>query len=98
MYNKQMKKPVLHLSEAEAAATNVTALLTRVRAGTEIIIEVDKRPVAIFRAVEPARRTIYECIGLLPEHSTATIDSDFPKDVRAAVESQSEPLDPPVWD
>jgi antitoxin (DNA-binding transcriptional repressor) of toxin-antitoxin stability system len=98
VYTRGMKKPVIHLSEAEAAATNFTTLLARVYAGTEIIIENGKRPVAIFRAVEPARRTIFECIELLPEDSTATIDSDFSKDVRAAVESQSEPLNPPAWD
>jgi antitoxin (DNA-binding transcriptional repressor) of toxin-antitoxin stability system len=98
VYNTRVKKPVIHLSEAEAAGTNFTTLLARVRAGTEIIIENEKRPVAIIRAVEPARRTINECIALLPEESTATIDPDFSKDVRAAVESQREPLNPPAWD
>jgi antitoxin (DNA-binding transcriptional repressor) of toxin-antitoxin stability system len=98
VYNKRVKKPVIHLSEAEAAGTNFTTLLARVCAGTEIIIENEKRPVAIFRAVEPAQRTIFECIALLPEDSNATIDSDFSKDVRAAVESQREPLNPPAWD
>ena len=98
VYNKEVKKPVIHLSEAEAAGTSFTTLLARVCAGTEIIIENEKRPVAIFRAVEPSHRTIFECIALLPEDSTATIDSDFSKDVRAAVESQREPLNPPAWD
>ena len=98
VYNIRMKKPVIYLSEAEAAGTNFTMLLARVRAGTEIIIENEKRPIAIIRAVEPARRTIFECIALLPEDSTATIDSDFSRDVSAAVESQSELLNPPAWD
>jgi len=93
-----VKKTVIHLSEAEAAGTNFTTLLARVRAGTGIIIENEKRPVVIIRAVEPARRTIFECIALMPDDSTATIDSDFSKDVRAAVESQAEPLNPPAWD
>ena len=35
---------------------------------------------------------------LLPEHSTATIDPDFARDVEAAVESHREPLEPPAWD
>jgi antitoxin (DNA-binding transcriptional repressor) of toxin-antitoxin stability system len=98
MYNGGMKKPVIYLSETEAAATNVTSLLARVRAGTEIVIENEKRPIAVFRPIEPARRTISECIALLPEDSTATIDPDFSKDVEAAVESQREPLNPPAWD
>jgi antitoxin (DNA-binding transcriptional repressor) of toxin-antitoxin stability system len=98
VYNRGVEKPVIRLSEAEAAATNITTLLARVRAGAEIIIENEKRPIAIFRAVEPVRRTILECIALMPEDSTATIDPDFSKDVRAAIESQSEPLNPPAWD
>jgi antitoxin (DNA-binding transcriptional repressor) of toxin-antitoxin stability system len=98
VYNSSVKRPVIHLSEAEAAATNITTLLARVCAGTEIIIENEKRPIAIFRAVEPVRRTIFECIALLPEDSTATIDSDFSKDVSAAIESQRDPLYPSAWD
>jgi hypothetical protein len=48
--------------------------------------------------VEPVRRTISECIALLPEDSTATLDPDFAKDVEAAVASHCEPLNPPAWD
>ena len=98
MYNTQVKKAIIRLTEAEAAATNVTTLLARVRAGTEIVIENEKMPIAVFRAVDPTRRTITECIELLPENSTATIDPNFPEDVRAAVDSQREPLSPPEWD
>ena len=62
------------------------------------MIEHDARPVAVVRAAEPVRRTISECIALLPEDSTATIDPDFAKDVEAAVESHREPLNPPEWE
>jgi antitoxin (DNA-binding transcriptional repressor) of toxin-antitoxin stability system len=93
-----MGKHVMRISEAEAAATNVATLLVRVRAGAEIVIENDTRPVAVLHAAEPVRRTISECIALLPENSAATIDPDFPKDVEAAIESHREPLDPPAWD
>ena len=95
MYNRRVNRTVIHLSEAEAAATTIEALPARVRGGTEIIIESEKRPIAVIRAVEPVRRTIGETIALLPKDSTATIDPDFSKDVRAAVEGQSEPLSPP---
>ena len=44
------------------------------------------------------RRSISECIALLAEDSTATIDADFARDVAAAVESHREPLEPPAWD
>ena len=50
------------------------------------------------RFAEPAttglgrRITISECLALLPEDSTATIDSDFANDVQAAVERHREAL------
>jgi len=98
VYTYGIGKHVIRISEAEAAATNVAKLLARVRAGAEIVIEDDTRPVAILHAVEPVRRTISECIALLPENSTATIDPDFSKDVEAAIESHRAPLNPPAWD
>jgi len=55
-----MSKQVIHISETQAAATDVATLLARVRSGAEIIIERDKQPVAVLRPVEPMRRTISE--------------------------------------
>jgi len=52
-------------------------LLARVRAGAEVVIENDARPVAILRSTEPIRRTILESIALLLENSTPTIDQGF---------------------
>lgn len=92
-----MPKHVIHVSETEAAS-DFASLLDSVRAGAEVVIEHDARPVAVVRPAEPLRRTISECIALLPEDSTATIDPDFAKDVKAAGESHREPLDPPAWD
>jgi antitoxin (DNA-binding transcriptional repressor) of toxin-antitoxin stability system len=97
MYNQVMAKEVIQISEAEAAS-DFASLLARVRAGAEIVIETDARPVAVLRSVEPVRRTISECVALLPEDSAATIDADFVKNVEAAVESHREPLNPPAWD
>jgi antitoxin (DNA-binding transcriptional repressor) of toxin-antitoxin stability system len=90
-------KRVIHISDA-AAASDFAPLLDRVSKGAEIVIEQDARPVAVLHAAEPVRRTISECVALLPEDSTATIDADFAKDVEAAVESHREPLNPPAWD
>ena len=64
----------------------------------EVIIENDVRPVAVLHPAEPVRRTISECIALLPEDSMATIDPDFAKDVEEAIESHREPLNPPALD
>jgi len=98
VYTHFMSKRVTHISESEAAATDVATLLARVRAGEEIVIEKDRRPIAVLRLPEPVRRTVAECISLLPGDSTATIDADFSKDVETAVASHREPLDPPAWD
>jgi antitoxin (DNA-binding transcriptional repressor) of toxin-antitoxin stability system len=86
-----MGKHVIHISEEEAAETKVGALLAHVRAGAEVVIENGTRPVAVLHPAEPVRRTISECIALLPEDSTATIDPDFAKDVAAAIEAHREP-------
>jgi antitoxin (DNA-binding transcriptional repressor) of toxin-antitoxin stability system len=92
-----MRKRVIHISEAEAAG-KFASLMERVRAGAEVVIENEARPVAILHSAEPMRRTISGCIALLPEDSAATIDPDFAKDVEAAVESHREPVNPPAWD
>lgn len=98
VYNSLMSKPVIRISENEAATTNVATLLAHVRAGAEVVIENGSRPLAVLRLPEPVRRTISECIALLPAASTATVDADFAKDVAAAVESRNEPLNPPSWE
>ncbi len=92
-----MAKDVIQVSDAEAM-NDLASLLARVRAGAQVIIEHDACPVAVLHPAEPLRRTISECIALLPEDSTATIDPDFAKDVEAAIESHREPLVPPAWD
>ena len=92
-----MADRVIHISEAEAAG-DFAGLLARVRAGAEIVIESGTLPVAVIHAPVPPRRSISECIALLPELSTAVMDADFAKDVEAAIESHREPLEPPAWD
>jgi antitoxin (DNA-binding transcriptional repressor) of toxin-antitoxin stability system len=91
--------PVVHISEAEAAS-DFASVLARVRAGAEVVIESEygNFPVAVIHSPMPARRSISECIALLPEDSTAVMDADFAKDVEAAIESHREALEPPAWD
>lgn len=73
--------------------------MARVRSGTEVVIENDSRPVAVVRPAEPPVRLLSESLRLAREHhSTATLDGDFARDVKAAIESHCEPLNPPVWD
>lgn len=87
----------IRISEADAAR-DFAGLLARVRAGAEIVIESGTASVAVLRTATPPRRSIEECIALLPEDSTATIDEDFAHDVCEAVAAHPEPLNPPAWD
>lgn len=67
-------------------------------APVRVVIDKGKFPVAVIHAPAPPRRTISECIALLPKDSTAVMDADFARDVEAAIESHREPLEPPAWD
>jgi antitoxin (DNA-binding transcriptional repressor) of toxin-antitoxin stability system len=87
----------LHINEGDLAK-DIRSILQRVEAGAEVVIERDAQPLAVIRAAAPVRRTISECISLMPADSTATIDPDFAKDVEAAIAAHREPLDPPAWD
>lgn len=88
---------VIHISEAEAVR-DFAGLLAQVRAGAEIVIEHGAHPVAVVRTPTTLRRSIEECIALLPENSAATVDEDFAHDVEEAGAAHREPLDPPAWD
>jgi hypothetical protein len=84
----------IHISEADAAR-DFAAELARARAGAEVIFENGSHPVAVMHT---PRRSIEECIALLPEDSQATIDENFTRDVEEAVAAHREPLNPPAWD
>ena len=100
VYNAVMAKNVIHISEAEAATTNVEALLVHVRAGAEVVIENGARPVAVLRSAEShPGRLLSESVALAEAHaSTVTLDGDFGRDLEAIVHSHLEPLNPPAWD
>lgn len=91
-----MEPQVLHITEADLVR-NVRAILQRVETGAEIVIERDAQPVAVLRSAVPPRRKLSECIALLPDDSSATIDPDFAKDVEAPIAAHREPLEPPAW-
>jgi antitoxin (DNA-binding transcriptional repressor) of toxin-antitoxin stability system len=87
----------IHISEADAVR-DFAGLLAHVRLGAEIVIESGAYPPAVLRAAAPPRRSIEECIALLPTDSTATIDEDFASDVAAAINAHREPLNPSAWE
>ena len=96
-----MAKNVIRVSELEAASA-FSALMARVRAGAEIIIEDNERPVAVLHAPEPLRRTISECIASARARETESgaapvLDPDFADDVEKII-SQRKPWNPPTWE
>ncbi len=102
MYNQAMAKHVIHISEKEAAATNVATLLAHVRAGAEVVIENGARPVAVLHSAEPLRRTISECIALAKTHEEETgkapvLEADFAEDVEEILGGRK-PWNPPAWE
>jgi antitoxin (DNA-binding transcriptional repressor) of toxin-antitoxin stability system len=103
MYNCEMAKHVIHISEAEAATTNVATLLAHVRAGAEIIIENDARPVAVLRSAEPhPGRLLSESIALAEAHAKElgyepTLDPDFAADLEEIINSRK-PRNVSTWE
>ena len=87
----------VHISDADAAR-DFAGLIARVRAGAEVVIESGSIPVAVLQSPAPVRRTVEECLALLPEDSIATVDEDFASDVEAAVAAHREAMDASVWD
>jgi antitoxin (DNA-binding transcriptional repressor) of toxin-antitoxin stability system len=87
----------IYISATEAAR-DFASLLARVRAGAEVVIEDGTLTVAVLQPPVPLRRSIEECLALLPEDSPATIDEDFARDVEEAVAANRESLNPASWD
>ena len=85
------------ISETDAVR-DFAGLLAHIRLGAEIVIENGDYPPTVLRTASPPRRSIEECIALLPADSPATIDEDFASDVAAAIAAHREPLNPPAWD
>ena len=103
VYNWSMAKHVIHISEEEAATTNVASLLAHVRAGTEVVIGNDDRPIAVLRAAEPGPgRLLSESIALAEAHAKesgyeSTLDPDFAADLEEIINSR-QPLNVSTWE
>ncbi len=87
-----MAKNIIHISEAEATS-DFAAVLARVRAGVEIVIGDDTRPVAVVRSAEPQVRLLSESIALAKAHAKEmgyepTLDPDFAADLEEIIKSR----------
>jgi antitoxin (DNA-binding transcriptional repressor) of toxin-antitoxin stability system len=83
----------IHVSEDEAAR-DFAALLARVRAGAEVIIDAARLPAVVLRlAADHPLRPLSESLRLAKEHgSTITLDGGFAHDLHGVVNSHPESL------
>jgi antitoxin (DNA-binding transcriptional repressor) of toxin-antitoxin stability system len=91
----------LHISEADAVR-DLAAILRRVQAGAEVIIERDAQPLAVIRAAAAPRRTISGCIALAVARSKElgdepTMDASFAADMEEII-GRRKPRDTSAWD
>lgn len=84
---------VIHITEAEAAR-DFLAVMDRVRAGAEIVIDKDASAVAVLRpATNPHLRRLSESLKLAKAHaSSATLDGDFERDLTEVIHGHPEPI------
>ncbi len=92
----------VRITEAELAR-DIHAVLAKVQEGVEVIVEQGDRPVAVIKTPQGPGRKISACIALAKAHEerlgyAPVPDSDFAKDVQAAIDARREPLNPPAWD
>jgi prevent-host-death family protein len=93
---------VVHMTEAEAAR-DFAGVMARVRAGEEVVIEKDARPIAVVKpAIEFRPRTISESIALAKKHEAETgiapvLDPDFAADLEEIIKNRR-PRDTSAWD
>jgi len=97
-----MGNRVLHISDADAAS-DFTSLLNRVRAGEEVVIEHDARPVAVLRPADSGRgRLLSESVALAEAQAREmgyepVMDADFAADLEEIIWSRK-PRNLPTWD
>jgi antitoxin (DNA-binding transcriptional repressor) of toxin-antitoxin stability system len=92
---------VIHISEAEAAG-NFAALMARVRAGEEIVIESGSHPIAIIRAAVAPRRSISESIAREKARSkplgyAPVMDAGYAADLEEIIQNRK-PRNTADWD
>jgi len=90
----------IHIS-ADEAAREFAALLDRVRAGAEVVIEDGLTAVAVLRPPAPPRRTISESIALAEARSKELgyeplMDAGFAADLEEIIRNRK-PRDTSAW-
>lgn len=78
-----MEDRVIHISDAEAAS-DFASLLDRVRAGAQVVIEHDARPVAVLRPALPSQSIdkIFAAIAQdVPDEDWSRLPTDLSKNL-----------------
>jgi antitoxin (DNA-binding transcriptional repressor) of toxin-antitoxin stability system len=84
-------------------ARDTHAVLTKVQAGVEVIVEQNHRPVAVIKIVQAPGRKLSECLALAKAYEAKlgyapTPDPEFGKDVQEGIDARTQPLNPSSWD
>ena len=88
----------VHITESDLAR-DTHAVIEQVQSGTEVVIEKDRRPIAVIKAPAAQGRMISEIIADLEARgSQATMDDDFARDIEDGIKAQREPWNPPSPD
>jgi antitoxin (DNA-binding transcriptional repressor) of toxin-antitoxin stability system len=88
----------VRITEAELAR-DLHGVLAKVKAGLEVVVEQDHRPVAVIRPSTVAGRMISEVLSdLKARGSRAVMDDEFARDIEEGIQSQRQPWNPPSWD
>ena len=92
----------VHISESEAAR-DFAGLMTRVRAGEEVVIEEESRPIARITPTQGSYgRSLSECLQLAKERAdesslSPTVDTEFAADMEEIIRNRK-PADHSAWD
>lgn len=93
--------PVLHVTENDLAR-NAHAILEQVRAGSDVVIDQDHRPIAVIKALPTAHPSLADLIRLSEQREIARgypilPDEDLASDIETMVAARK-PWNPPAWD
>jgi antitoxin (DNA-binding transcriptional repressor) of toxin-antitoxin stability system len=87
----------VNMSEAEIAR-DFAAVLAKVRAGTEVIVEDGYRRIASITPIGEPGREIDECIAILKGRaSNAALDDEYAGDLKSII-ADRKPLDTSAWE
>lgn len=86
----------VRMSESELQR-DLHAALDKVRQGTEIVVEQDRKPVAVIKAAKQEGRLISEILAdLKTRNSSSTMDDDFAHDIEEGILAHRTPWNPPT--